>query len=159
MDDAGIRRRTALLVVLVMTLVGGVVRAQTGPLIVTPAELTWVDGPPTLPGTKMVIINGAPSKEGLYALQLKIPAGYKFVPHRHPVVEHATVISGTLYFGTGEKFDPEKGKALPAGSFFLVPAQTPHFAWTKEETIIQVHAIGPTGITYVNPADDPRKKK
>jgi hypothetical protein len=28
----------------------------------------------------------------------------------------------------------------------------------REETIVQVHGIGPWGITYVNEADDPRKK-
>ena len=27
-----------------------------------------------------------------------------------------------------------------------------------EETIIQIHGIGPAGITYINPADDPRKQ-
>ena len=34
-----------------------------------------------------------------------------------------------------------------------------HYAWTgKEEAILQVQFIGPGGIDYVNPADDPRKK-
>jgi hypothetical protein len=33
-----------------------------------------------------------------------------------------------------------------------------HFAWTKEETILQVHGVGPWAVNYVNPADDPRKK-
>jgi len=33
-----------------------------------------------------------------------------------------------------------------------------HFAWFTEETVLQLHGMGPQGITYVNPADDPRKK-
>ena len=33
-----------------------------------------------------------------------------------------------------------------------------HFAWTKEETILQVHGVGPWAVNYVDPADDPRKK-
>jgi len=33
-----------------------------------------------------------------------------------------------------------------------------HFAWFPEETIIQIHGLGPAGITYINPADDPRKQ-
>jgi hypothetical protein len=39
-----------------------------------------------------------------------------------------------------------------------MPPQTPHFVWTSEETIGQVHSIGPWSVTYVNPADDPTKK-
>jgi hypothetical protein len=31
-------------------------------------------------------------------------------------------------------------------------------AWFTEETVLQLHGIGPQGVTYVNPADDPRKK-
>jgi hypothetical protein len=34
-----------------------------------------------------------------------------------------------------------------------------HFAWVGPETEVQVHAVGPTDITFVKPADDPRKKK
>jgi hypothetical protein len=40
-----------------------------------------------------------------------------------------------------------------------VLARHPHFAWAGgQETVIQVHGVGPTDITFVNPADDPRKK-
>jgi hypothetical protein len=33
-----------------------------------------------------------------------------------------------------------------------------HFAFTKADTVIQLHGMGPWGITYLNPADDPRKQ-
>jgi hypothetical protein len=36
-----------------------------------------------------------------------------------------------------------------------MPPNVSHFAWTKEETILQ---LKPWDVTYVNPADDPRKK-
>ena len=49
------------------------------------------------------------------------------------------------------------GLAL-AGAFAVMPAEMHHFAWAIEDTEIQVHGVGPWGITYVNPADDPRKK-
>jgi glycyl-tRNA synthetase alpha subunit len=35
---------------------------------------------------------------------------------------------------------------------------TRHFGFFNEETILQVHGVGPWAINYVNPADDPRKK-
>jgi hypothetical protein len=35
--------------------------------------------------------------------------------------------------------------------------KTTHFAWTKGETVVQLHGTGPWGITYVNEMDDPRK--
>ena len=47
--------------------------------------------------------------------------------------------------------------ALKVGGFMHMPTGTPHAAWFSEDTIIQVHGLGPQGLTYVNPADDPRK--
>jgi hypothetical protein len=48
---------------------------------------------------------------------------------------------------------------LGAGSLLLLPADHPHYVWAAdEEVIIQVTAIGPFDLTYINPEDDPRKK-
>ena len=68
------------------------------------------------------------------------------------------MISGTLNFGAGDKLDVTKTKPLSAGSVAVMPPKANHFGWTKEETIVQVHGVGPWGVTYVNPADDPMKK-
>jgi len=35
---------------------------------------------------------------------------------------------------------------------------TRHYVWTNEETIGQVHSIGPWSVNYVNPNDAPAKK-
>jgi hypothetical protein len=48
--------------------------------------------------------------------------------------------------------------AYPAGSFIAMPIGHAMYAWTEGETVVQVHGTGPWGITYLNPADDPRKK-
>lgn len=70
-----------------------------------------------------------------------------------------TVLSGTVYVSLGEKFEAASGQKLPAGGFVSIPATHPHYAWTEtEETVLQVHGVGPTDLTFVNPADDPRKK-
>jgi hypothetical protein len=81
----------------------------------------------------------------------------KFRRTRIPL-EHVTVISGTFNIGMGDKLDTTKTRAIPAGGVAIMQPKMNHFAWTKEETILQVHGVGPWAVNYVNPADDPRKK-
>jgi quercetin dioxygenase-like cupin family protein len=107
----------------------------------------------------MAVLYGTPSKPGPYALRVKLPPGFKILPHTHPDDRTVTVISGTLYCGKGDKFDEAAMEAFPPGSFLSVPAKAQHFnAARGEEVIFQVNGIGPTGSDYINPADDPRKK-
>ncbi len=58
-----------------------------------------------------------------------------------------------------DKFDEKAGKEMKAGSYGSWPAGMKHFAWVKGETIIQLNGVGPWSIEYLNPEDDPRKKK
>lgn len=37
------------------------------------------------------------------------------------------------------------------GTFATMPKKVNHFVWTKGETVIQVHGIGPYTVNYVNP--------
>lgn len=127
-------------------------------LMVTPDELKWADVPSLPAGAKIAVIEGPPTEAVPFTFQLKLPANYRIPAHWHPAIEHVTVISGTFNMGAGDKLDPSKTKALYTGSVAVMQPKTTHFAWTKEETVIQVHGVGPWGITYVNPADDPRKK-
>ena len=120
-------------------------------------ELNWVDGPASFPGAKMVVLEGDPAKAGMFTMRIKFPAGAIAKPHFHSQVEHATVLSGVLHIGMGEKFDKAATKPLVAGSFGFWPAGMKHFAWMEGETVLQLHGVGPWTITYVNPADDPRK--
>lgn len=156
--------RLAWTLVLVVALIGAAaVWAQEAKkadhVMVTAKDVKWADAPPSLPkGAKLAVLEGDTSKPGPFTMRLKLPDGYKVPPHWHPAVEHVTVLGGTFNLGVGEKFDTAKAKALPAGSFVVLPEKTPHFVSTKGETTIQVHGMGPWGLTYVNPADDPRKK-
>jgi quercetin dioxygenase-like cupin family protein len=125
-----------------------------------PGEIKWKEAPPSLPkGAMVAILEGDPSKEGPFVMRIKMPDGYRVPPHRHPKPERLTVISGTLQFGMGEKFDAKATKALTAGTYGQWPAGMKHFGWAKGETIIQLHGTGPWGIEYLNPDDDPRNKK
>jgi quercetin dioxygenase-like cupin family protein len=127
--------------------------------VMTPADLKWVDGPASLPkGAKMVALEGDPAKPGEFVMRVKLPDGFRIMPHTHPKDERVTVLSGTLYLGMGGTFDEKMAKALPAGSYGRTGAGMQHFGWAKGETVLQVHGTGPWAIEYVNPADDPRKK-
>jgi len=133
--------------------------AQMSPhTMMTPTDLKWAEVPSLPPGAKIAVIEGPLTEAVPFTFRLKCPADYKIPAHWHPAIEHVTVISGTFNMGTGDKLDAAKTKPLSAGSVAIMQPKTNHFAWTKEETIVQVHGVGPWAITYVNPADDPRKK-
>lgn len=124
------------------------------------ADIVWKDGPPSLPaGAKLAVLEGDPAKEGAFTMRLKLPDGFKIMPHTHPKVEHVTVISGTFNLGMGDTFDPATGREMPAGTFGHWPPGMKHFAWAKGETVVQLHGIGPWVINYVNPNDDPRNQQ
>jgi quercetin dioxygenase-like cupin family protein len=131
-----------------------------GHVMIAPGDLKWTEGPAGLPsGAKIAAISGDRTKEGLFTIRLQFPAGFKVPPHTHPVAEHVTVISGTLNLGSGPKFDEAATHEMTAGSFAAMPAGMQHFATTKTGCVLQVHAMGPFEIKYVNPADDPRQAK
>ncbi len=125
-----------------------------------PAQaIRWKDGPPSLrKGAAMAVLEGDPAREGVFTMRLRLPDGFEVAPHWHTQIEHVTIISGTLNFGMGEKFDRAATREMPAGSFGYWPVGMRHFAWAEGETVLQLHGRGPWTITYVNPADDPRKR-
>lgn len=130
------------------------------PAIYSQAEVTWKDGPGSLPaGAKFAVLEGDPAKEGPFVMRISLPDGFRVPPHWHPKVERVTVISGTFNLGMGEKFDKRATRKMPAGTFGFWPAGMRHFAWAKGKTVLQLHGTGPWVITYVNPADDPRNVK
>jgi hypothetical protein len=125
-----------------------------------PDGVKWADGPPSLPPrARIAVLEGDPSKPGPFVFRVKVPDGYKIPPHTHPKPERVTVISGTFHLGMGDKFDPSKGKAMPAGSYGTWPPGMKHYVWVKGETVVQFHGEGPWVITYLNPADDPENTK
>jgi quercetin dioxygenase-like cupin family protein len=127
--------------------------------IFAPDSIQWQSGPGSLPaGAKFAVMEGDPTKEGLFTMRLSAPDGYKIPPHSHPAVEHVTVISGTFNIGMGDKFDESKLSPMTAGTFGFLAPKMNHFAMAKGDTVIQLHGVGPWQINYVNLADDPRKK-
>lgn len=161
MRNAHLVRRALLLgtVFIAASLTGLRPSAQTTHILVTPTDVKWAPAPPSLPpGAQAAVLEGDPTKPGLFAMRIKLPDNYRIAPHFHGADEHVTVLQGTFVVGMGEKFDEKAAKDLTAGSFAMMPSGMRHFAFTKGETLLQVHAVGPWTLTYVNPADDPRNK-
>jgi quercetin dioxygenase-like cupin family protein len=141
-------------------LFSGALQAQTERhhTVVSGDAVVWGPAPPSLPpGAQAAILHGSPAKEGPFAIRLKFPAGFVVPPHRHTKDEVVTVISGRFSITSGEKVDRAAVKALPAGSFFHLPAGMPHYAVAESESIVQINGLGPFDVVYVDPKDDPRK--
>ena len=121
--------------------------------------IAWGPAPPVFPaGARMAVLQGDPSSASLFTVRLEMPDGYTIAAHSHPTDELVTVIEGAFLVGMGDKADFTKPLTLPTGGFITAPAKHNHFARAKGKTVVQVSAIGPFALTYVNPADDPQKK-
>lgn len=130
----------------------------SGAIMFTPAKGKWTPAP-ALPGLETARIYGSSTKPERYLFQSKFPPNFVIRPHSHPDERHYTVLSGTWYIGFGTTFDESKLIALPPGSFYIEPANVPHFVVTKGDgAVLQIGGTGPTRQLWVNPADDPSKK-
>lgn len=126
--------------------------------VVSAAALNWADAPAILPkGANAALVAGNPETDGPFVVRLTLPANYKIPAHRHPLTEYVTVLIGSFHIGMGDKLDMSKGTELKAGGFAEIPANTNHYAWATEPTVIQIHGQGPFEMNYADPADDPSK--
>ena len=120
-------------------------------------DLEWKPFPAFPPSVRLAIVVGRPSEVGPYTIRVRVPHLVKIMPHRHPEDRVYTVMSGVFYIGLGDQFDADKLQAYPPGSVIVLPGDTSHFHWAKSsEYVTQVTAIGPLGLEYISPKDDPR---
>lgn len=123
-----------------------------------PAAPEWGPAPPFLPaGARAAVVEGDPSKPGPFLIKLELPEGYEIRPHHHPMSERVKVVEGTLLLGRGKEWDDRKLNPLAVGEEAEVAAREPHYLRAGLRSVIEVRSTGPFEITYVNPADDPRK--
>ena len=128
--------------------------------MVNAGDVTWKDGPPSLPkGSQVSVLYGDPAKDGIFVMRLKFPASYRIPPHTHPSDEVVTVVSGAVNFGMGAAFDPAKTTSVTAGGVVAMPPGMQHYVQVDQETVVQLSTRGPWNISYVNPAEDPRKSQ
>jgi quercetin dioxygenase-like cupin family protein len=124
------------------------------------SKVKWIETETGLPeGAKVSIVEGAPPfpANQTFTVLAQLPKNYTIPPHTHLVSERVTVLKGALSFGHGEKLDRAAATKIQAGGLVLIPAGHVHYAFTTDQdTVIALSGVGPWGIVYVNPKDDPR---
>lgn len=127
----------------------------------TPDAIPYGPAPAFVPtGAQLAVLEGDPSAAtGDYTVRLKMPDGYRIAPHWHPHRENVTIISGTLKVGMGDSFDATKMAAFPAGSFAYLDPEMHHYVMAGGEVVVQIHGVSPVQFNYINPGDDPSRKK
>ena len=120
------------------------------PVAVKAADVKWTDMKGAPAGWRHAILVGDPDKSGPYVERIRVPANAKIPPHSHPDTENITVLAGSFGIGEGDKFDKSKGTTLSVGSFYMLPGNTVHYAWSGPKGVtLQIHGVGPTGIKMV----------
>jgi len=155
---------TVMAVALLWGMIGVfIVAAQTSSAkhAFTPEAIPYGPVPAFVPaGAQLAVLEGNPAAaSGDYTIRLKMPDGYRIAPHWHPQRENVTVISGTFKVGMGDRFDESKMGEFPAGSFAYLDPDMHHYAMASGEVVVQVHGASPLQFNYVNPNDDPSRKK
>lgn len=135
--------------------------ASTAKNAFTPDAVPYGPAPAFVaPGAQLAVLEGNPGgSSGDYTVRFKMPDGYRIAPHWHPYRENVTVMSGTFKVGMGDHFDESKMGVFPAGSFAYLDPDMHHYAMASGEVVVQVHGQAPFQFNYVNPDDDPSRKK
>jgi quercetin dioxygenase-like cupin family protein len=126
--------------------------------VIRSEEVEWKSFASFPPAARLAVLVGDPGKPGPYLIRVRLPPGTKMMPHKHAEDRIYTVISGVFYIGLGEEFDESKLTAHAPGTVLVLPSGTAHFHWARSgDYITQVSAIGPLGLAYIDPANDPRQ--
>jgi hypothetical protein len=143
-------RRRSLFVVLATTmlLLGPAIAADLNPAaikITPPDKIKWVAGDN---GADTATLAGDPDKPGFYVIMVRWHAHHMSRPHYHPYDRYITVLSGTWWVGTGNKYDPDSTVPVQAGSFVTHIAKGVHYDGAKDaDTVIEIVGQGPATAT------------
>lgn len=108
--------------------------------ITLPDKINWVKGAQS----DSAILQGDPSKPGIYVQLTRWHAGNMSRPHTHPNARYITVISGTWWLGWGPTYDPASTYPVKAGSYVVHHANELHYDGAKDEDcVILIVGEGP----------------
>ncbi len=119
-------------------------RKPDSPIGFTADSIVWKDAPATLPpGSKMAILEGNPTVDGLFTMRVRIPAGSAIPPHWHPRQERVTILSGSVNLGFGSVAGTGPVTRYGPGSFYVNPPRVMHYLSFPEATEMQMTGVGP----------------
>lgn len=101
------------------------------------------------PGAFAATLDGSTSAAAPYTIRVHMTKGGKIMPHTHPDARVVTVVDGELCYGFSDTFDADGCTLYPEGSYFVVPANAPHFGYGKSDAIYQESGVGPSGFVPV----------
>ncbi len=114
------------------------------------SSAAWLNGPTFTSmgagsGAFSAMLDGGASAAAPYTIRVHISKGGKIMPHTHPDARLVTVVDGELCYGFGAAFDPDGCRLYPEGSYFVVPANAPHYGFGKTgEAVYQESGVGPS---------------
>lgn len=117
-------------------------RSDVQAMAVNATELEWWDVE-AMPGVQITYLLADRSRTNPYAYRMKFPTGYELKPHQHRERRYVTVLKGTYVAGFGPEAKRSESVEFGPGSFIVLPRNVEHFAWTRGETVIQLHGNGP----------------
>lgn len=126
--------------------------AATGASSAWTSGVTFTPMDAANPGTFSAMLDGSTSAPGPYTIRVHMTKGGKIPPHTHPDARVVTVVDGELCYGFASQFDENGCTLYPEGSYFVVPANTPHFGYGKSDAVYQESGVGPSGFTPVQAA-------
>ena len=131
--------------------------AKTTPVLTTDSpELKWAQPGSLPPGAQATVLA---SSGDWRVVRVKMPPHYLIPPHSHPDGQAVWLVSGTVVFGFGDTVDKALPPAKPGAFFELAPGDNHWILAGDDGGVFDAQESNPGGITYVNPADDPRPKK
>ncbi len=121
-------------------------------LYTLPDQYKWRD-PTGAAGVNQVVLHGDPNTTGLYVVLNRFKPGNFSRPHFHPNDRFITVVKGTWWVATGNRFDKDNMEPMPAGSFVTHFAKEVHWDGAKdEEAWVLIVGEGPGTVTLVEMA-------
>lgn len=118
-------------------------RADVAPITVQAGNEHWVAGTGFMQGIGIATFVGGFDQAGTFVVRVRLPAGARWGVHHHTARLNATIVSGVLLVGFGDRVDATRMTRLTAGSFVSIPAGTNYYDATVGVTVVQEEGQGP----------------